>query len=128
MPASDASVWREFLARRGREWRGYAYDVELHGGDTPVMSSDPAIARSWARSIAKRADVVADRASGYTIIEVRRNARHATLGQIQVYVRMFPHDYPRERLEAGLIVCETIDPDVRDTARAIGIDVWTTSD
>ena len=126
MPLEDFGVWREFLARRGREWRGYAYDVELHGGDTPIASTDPGTARAWARAIAKRIDVVAVRDTGYTLIEVRHNARNATLGQIQVYARMFPLDYPAERLEGLLIVCETIDRDVLNVARSIGVDVWST--
>lgn len=128
MPANDAGVWREFIARRGTDWRAYAYDVELHGGDTPVNGDDPGTQRAWARAIAKRVDVIAERESGYTLIEVRRNARHATLGQIQVYLAMFPLDYPTSRLEGGLIVCETIDPDVRNVAANLGVDVWTTSD
>lgn len=126
MPIADWGVWREFLARRGREWRAYAYDVELHGGDTPVASADPGTARAWARAIAKRLDVAAIRASGVTLIEVRRHARHATLGQIQVYARLFPRDYPTEHLEQLLIVCETIDPDVLEVARNAGVDVWST--
>ena len=128
MPISDWSVWREFLRRRGREWRAYAYDVELHGGDTPIVGDDSGSQRAWARAIAKRADVAATRADGWTLIEVRRNARHATLGQIMVYLRLFPADYPREKLAGGLIACETIDPDVRRVARDIGVDVWTTTD
>lgn len=127
MPISDWGVWRDFMQRRGAEWRSYAYDVELHGRDTPLVTDDPAMQRAWARAIAKRADVAAIRASGVTLIEVRRHARHATLGQIQVYVRLFPGDYPAEKLEGALIVCETIDRDVLDVARAIGIDVWTTT-
>jgi hypothetical protein len=128
MPLSDWGVWREFLARRGQEWTAYAYDVELHGGDTPVASPDPGAARAWARAIAKRADVIAVRASGDTIIEVRRRASHATLGQIQVYTRLFPADYPTRRLEGGLIACEVIDPDVRRVADQVGVAVWTTND
>ncbi len=126
MPLSDYAVWREFLARRGSEWSNYAYDVELHGEDTPIIGPDQSSQRMWARAIAKRADVIAIRPAGNTIIEVRRNARHATLGQIMVYLRLFPIDYPREILEGGLIVAETIDADVRDVAHSLGIDIWIT--
>lgn len=128
MPANDYAVWREFLARRGREWRAYAYDVELHGGDTPIVGDDPGIQRMWARVIAKRADVIAINAAGLTLIEVRRNARYATLGQVQVYLAAFPQDYPNMPLLGGLIACETIDPDVRKIATQIGIAIWTTAD
>ncbi len=128
MPANDAAVWREFIARRGNEWRSFAYDVELHGGDTPIVGTEPELQRAWARAIAKRADVIAERASGHTIIEVRKHARYATLGQLQVYRRLFPADYPHAPLEAALIVCDTIDPDVRQMAESLGLQVWTTSD
>lgn len=127
MPASDLGVWRDFIAHRGAEWRSYAYDVELHGGDTPIASSDPGTARAWARAIAKRLDVAAIRPSGVTLIEVRRHARHATLGQIQVYARLFPRDYPDTPIEGLMIVCETIDPDVLAVAKSAGVTVWTTS-
>lgn len=127
MPINDYAVWRELLARRGADWREYAYDVELHGGDTPTVSSDPGTARAWARAVAKRLDAAAHNAAGWTLIEVRRNAGHATLGQIMVYGRLWPLDYPDEPVAALLIACETIDPDVRAVARSIGVDVWTTT-
>lgn len=72
--------------------------------------------------------MIAQRASGHTLIEVRRNAGWSTIGQLLTYRRMFPLDYPAEPLEAALIVCETIDPDARETARGLGLDIWTTAD
>jgi hypothetical protein len=125
MPAGDWYVWKQFLQRHGHEWNGYAYDVELHGGAAPVASSDPAIARCWARAIAKRADVVAQRDAGLTVIEVRRDAGWSTIGQLLTYRRLFPLDYPAEQLEGALIVCETIDPDARATALEQGLQIWT---
>lgn len=125
MPPGDLFVWRMFLARRGTEWGAYAYDVELHGGPTPRASSDPGLARAWARCIAKRADVVARSDAGYTIIEVRRAAGWSTIGQLLTYRRMFPIDYPDRQTTGALIACETIDPDARETAEAEGLQVWT---
>lgn len=128
MPIPEQAIWREFLTRRGREWRAYAYDVELHGGDTPILGTDPEIARAWARAIAKRADVIAERASGYTIIEIKVNGGYSAIGQALVYRQLFPKDYPSATLEGTMLVCEKIDPSIRAAASAAGLDVWTTND
>ena len=125
MPAGDFYVWKLFLSRRGHEWRDYAYDVELHGGPTPLVSTSPAMNRAWARSIAKRVDAVARNDAGLTLIEIRKNAGWSTLGQLLTYRRLFPLDYPNEQLAAALIVCETIDPDARETALEQDLEVWT---
>jgi hypothetical protein len=128
MPQGDLAVWRIFLERRGRQWREYAYDVELHGGTTPIASVDPALAKDWARLIAKRVDVVGFRAAGATLFEVRTHAAWQTLGQLIGYRDLFPLDYPDQVLEQCVIVSDEMDAGIRRVAENQGLRVWLTSE
>lgn len=128
MPQGDLAVWKIFLELRGREWREYAYDVELHGGTTPIVHVDPALAKDWARLIAKRVDVVGFNPAGATLFEVRTHAAWQTLGQLIGYRQLFPLDYPDQVLQQCIIVTDEMDPQIRAVALAQGLKVWLTSD
>ncbi len=128
MGDGDRTVWSEFLARRGLEWGDYAYDVELDRSGPAVAVDDPALRRMWTRLVAKRVDVVALRAGGATLIEVRTRAAWQSVGQLIGYRALWPRDYPGVPLEGALLVTDEIDPAIRAVAVAQGLQVWTTRD
>lgn len=123
MPEGDYQVWRVFLTRRGHEWERYAYDVELHGGVAPIIDSDPALARQWARVIAKRVDAIGIRARGVTLFEVRHQAAWQSVGQLLGYRLLFPRDYGTVDIEAAVIVTDAIDAQIRAVAESHGLQV-----
>lgn len=124
MGLGDFDVWRVFLAQRGAEWSDYAYDVELDRSGPAVTVDDPALRRMWTRLIAKRVDVVALRAGGATLIEVRTKAAWQSVGQLIGYRELWPRDYPGVPLEAALLVTDEIDPAIRAVAEGQGLAVW----
>jgi len=121
MPAGDFAVWQLFLAGAGAAWREYAYDVELHGGPTPLIDADPTMRRTWARLTAKRVDAIGIRASGLTLFEVRHFAAWQSVGQLIGYRDLFPLDYPGETVEACAIVTDEIDAQIRAVAERQGL-------
>jgi len=121
MPAGDFAVWSLFLDQRGHEWRDYAYDVEIHGGATPIITAPGVPANTWARLIAKRIDAIGMRGSGLTLMEVRHNAAWQSVGQLIGYRDLFPLDYPTEIIEACAIVTDAIDPQIRAVAERQGL-------
>lgn len=116
-------MWRRFLEQRGTEWPEYAYDVEIHGGPTPIVDADPTMARTWARLIAKRIDAIGRRDGRLTIFEIRQRAAWQSIGQLIGYRRMFPLDYPEEKVEAHILVTDLIDPQIAQVANAEGIQI-----
>jgi len=116
MPYGDRLVWSAFLAAHGHEWSDYAYDVELDRSGPGVEHDDPAMRKMWTRLIAKRVDVVALRAAGATLIEVRTRAAWQSVGQLIGYRELWPRDYPGVPLEGAIIVTNEIDPAIRSVA------------
>lgn len=127
MPQGDRQVWSVFLSRRGHDWTDYAYDVELDRSGPAVNVDDPAMRKMWTRLISKRVDVVALRAAGATLIEVRTKAAWQSVGQLIGYRELWPRDYPGVPIEGALLVTDEIDPAIKTVALTQGLQVWTTS-
>jgi hypothetical protein len=109
MSGEDFAIW-------GRWWP--AHDRLF----TSVFGAvDEAHAGMWTRLTQKRADVVLEAASGWTILELRAHAQLNAVGRLLGYGLLWGKDHPDGRPVELLLVTDVADADVRELAGVSGI-------
>lgn len=121
MLAEDREVWSKYLADPVDTITEVWYDVHVGQGMLlPVGADDldKRIARGVSR---KRIDVVAAVKGVYWVIEVKPVASMVALGQVLSYMRLFINEYRPTRAVLGVVVCDSVDPDLFDEFEADGV-------
>jgi len=78
----------------------------------------------WHDLTAFRADVVGERDSDWTLIELRANAGPGALGSLLVYRDLWNRDPPDERPLGLELVTDELHPDLADIVKANDIKLW----
>ena len=119
--AEDNGVWTRFLEQNFERLHEVWYDVKV---GRPVKLDDNAtemelrIARGVTR---KRIDVVGWDGGSYWVIEVKPFASMLAVGQVISYARMFAMEYVIKGRVVPVIVCNTLDEDLTDEFKELGI-------
>lgn len=123
MAPGDLKIWRAWLEAHGDEYSQFYYDVEIRM-DIELPPDTPAnMVEMWARSNAKRIDVVAEQLDTLTLIEVRVNAGASAYGALHTYMSLWQQAPPDPRPIKGVIVTDNPDPALLVVAAASGYDV-----
>ena len=121
MLAEDNAVWTMFLEQNFERLHEVWYDVRV--GRPVKLAADATemeikIARGLTR---KRIDVVGWDGGSYWVIEVKPFASMLAVGQVISYARMFAMEYVIKGRVVPVIVCSTLDEDLTDEFKELGI-------
>jgi hypothetical protein len=121
MSSEDFAIWQRYKLDALKDIEFVYFDVGL-GGQTEVPpGTPPQYAVMWTRNTQKRIDVLLDTGSAWRIIELKHNATGAALGRLLMYRDMWMREPPDSRPVEVYLITNRLDPDVRDTAQAIGV-------
>ena len=112
MSADDLPIWRRWRALHAHQYQAFYFDVGLGEGPPQSTALDPTHAAMWLRLTQKRADVVADDGTTWTIIELRAHAQSNAVGRLQQYEDLWHRDPPDTRPVRLLLVSDNPDPDL----------------
>lgn len=121
MLAEDNAVWSKFLEQNFERMTEVWYDVRV--GQAVALEEDASdmekrIAAGLTR---KRIDVVAISGGNYWVIEVKPYASMLALGQVISYARLFALQYEVRGRVIPVIVCDSVDQDLLDEFKEMGI-------
>jgi len=114
MMTEDRDIWTKFLESKEFEIGEVWYDVHCGHGlpvKTDIGSMEYKISQGVTR---KRIDVVCVVKKELWIIEVKPHANMGALGQIITYEKLFREEYTTPYKIIPVILCWTVDPDVKE--------------
>ena len=121
MGADDAEVWERYLRAFPKAFDMVAYDVAV-GASAPFDTVvNPATGGDVGRIYQRRLDVLGKSGSQYVIVEVKKYASSAALGQIEAYALLVERDYPELRPLALLVLATSFAPEMQFLADKKGI-------
>lgn len=124
----DTVVWSKFLELEDFPIERVWYDVRV-GSAVDVGPGSDELVRRISRGITrKRIDVVAKVGGVFWVIEIKPYGNFVALGQVISYRRLFDSEYGRGKQVLGVLVCETLDPDLRDDFQDAGVRVYEVAD
>lgn len=125
MMPRDVPIWNRFLASYYKDYSGFAYDVHVGSGMT-IDETWPLEIKSMATALSQyRIDAVGVKESSIQIIEVKPRPPIGVIGQIIGYTALFQRDFNPSAPVTSLVVCETIDIDLKLLLNAQNI-AWIT--
>lgn len=123
MSTGDYAIWARYLSVHGEYYQEFYYDVELRL-DQELPANTPAkFVENWARSTAKRIDVLAFKLSTIELIEVRVNASNSALGAILTYRHYLGALLNDPRPITSIIVTDRVDQSIIAPAAANQIEI-----
>lgn len=121
MLAEDNDVWSKFLEQNFERLDEVWYDVRV-GQPVDVGEDASDMERKIAAGLTrKRIDVVAISGGNYWVIEVKPYASMLALGQVISYARLFAMQYEVTGRVIPVIVCDSIDEDLVDEFKEMGV-------
>jgi len=121
MQVDEILVWRAWLVIHQTEFDRFDYNVRLGAGVDPGPTV-PEPYRTMAIQIRqKRVDAVGYTAGSPTLFEVKRRAGPENLGQLLVYARLWPQQFPASPPPALVLVASDADPHTTDTLAAYNV-------
>lgn len=123
MSPLDIPVWETFLKEQGNLFTAFDYDVRVGTGIDPGPSYDDATRRDAILLTQKRIDAVGFREGEIWVIEVKPQASIGALGQLITYTELFIAYKKPDLPVRSIVVCNTVDPEVRDIFKTHGITV-----
>lgn len=120
---NDLVLWEQFRRLFAQDFRRFFFDVALGTGQEPAPNTPVGVAAAWRRLTRFRADVVADTAERWTIIELRPNAGPGAIGALQTYTTLWTQEPPDTRPVDALLVTDTCTEDIKAVASLAGIDL-----
>lgn len=128
MMPEDTRVWTKFLEEQKFDIKEVWYDV--HVGSDVFMDSDvDGLSRRISRGLTrKRIDVVARVAGGFWVVEVKPRADMQSLGQAQIYTRLFVREMRPAGLVIPMVIADSVDPDIIAEIDSLGVGVIVNSD
>jgi hypothetical protein len=120
----EIEIWERFLARYGRQFVSFDYDVHL-GPGAPIPADTPEWMVRQIEAVSRdRVDVVAHTASDIVIIEIKPRGGKGAVGQLLQYERLYIQETQPTRPVRKALVCERLAPGVEDTCRELGITIY----
>lgn len=123
MNLEEIAIWKLFLRKYGNKYDRFKYDVHVGKGCGAVPGYSRKDQEMFIRLTQKRIDVVAFKRGAAFIVEIKNRAGLSAIGQLIAYKRLYQEKYGRFSVSGLAIVAEGIDPDVREVAKALKIQV-----
>lgn len=124
MLREDHPVWYRFLDVYQEQMIKLYYDCLLGGIFLSKAEENDVFLKSWRMNTAKRADAIAETKTHVWIVEVADNPGLRAIGQLKTYQTLWLRDPVIKKPERMMLVCESVDPDLLDTAAMNGIEVY----
>ncbi|MBA7479581.1 hypothetical protein ES707_15015 [subsurface metagenome] len=121
MLAEDTAVWSKYLADPVHRIKEVWYDVHVGKPVEGVKPDDELGMRIASGITRKRIDVVARVGGGLWVIEIKPFANMVALGQVLSYTRLFIEEYRPVEEVRGVVVCDSLDPDLVDEFEALDV-------
>lgn len=121
MLADEILVWRAWLRVHEQEYDRYEYNVRLGPIQDPGPQFSEAIRRQSILANQLRIDAVAWKGTQPTIVEVKRRATPANIGQLTTYFHQWITENLSQAQPLLLLICASYSPNIVPTIRATNI-------
>jgi RecB family endonuclease NucS len=121
MTAEESPIGKQWLEAHSDEFDLVEFNQRLGKGIEPMADWDDSTRRFVEASTAKRADIIASRPSGVTIVEVKVRIGLSALGQLLGYRELYREQHPEARVENILVIGASIPDDVRRILERSGV-------
>jgi len=122
MPA-DVAIWERFLERYTDFYDEVEYDARVGSGIEPSDDWPEEIKRDVHALTQKRIDAVGYTKSEIDIIEIKPRASTSAIGQVLSYRELFVRDRKPALPVRGVIITDTLAPDIEELAEKYEITV-----
>ncbi|MBA7624889.1 hypothetical protein ES703_32303 [subsurface metagenome] len=116
MVREEIELWKRFLAKRGKTFDRYDYDVHVGKGVGKLPWLTEPYSRMAISLSQKRIDVVAHKNNVVYIIELKNVADLQAIGQLEGYKTLYQDKYINSVIGGCIIVCSEADQDVERAA------------
>lgn len=106
--AQAIELWRQWLRLYQDKFQSFAYNVRVGQGLDPGPNATPEMARMWKMVTTKRIDVVAERLGETWIIEIEPRPGARTLGQLVLYMDLYPKYFTPQAVLNGALIAEYV--------------------
>jgi len=124
LTAAHISVFKRFLAEHGKEYDHIDYDVRVGEAIPLVEFTEEEYLRMVRDLSLKRIDAVGYRKDMIDIIEIKKRADIIALGQLLAYELLYERTFHPKLPTRKVLVCETIDDDVRRVLESYNIVIY----
>lgn len=121
MSEEDYAIWQRWWPNVSRETLAVYFDVGVGQGRAPVSGGSPGEIFMWLRNNQKRIDVIIERLREVWIVELRFAAQSSAIGRLKMYELLWDQEAPIGKQTQLVLVTDSEDPDVRQTAKSLGI-------
>ena len=117
----DIPVWYRFLEKYSFMFQKLYYDVFVGGPWYSKKKLEDPLFYMWRAINAKRIDCLAETDKEIWIIEVSQDPGLRSVGQLQVYLKLWSEDPGIDKPVRLVLVCAVVDPDLLSAASSFGI-------
>lgn len=126
LPA-DTAIWTNFLLQYPDYFELVDYDIHVGKGIEPDPSWSPEIRYMAITLTQRRIDVLAIRNNIYHIVEVKKDPGVSSVGQLLGYRILYEADYPDRPTPKLVLICNSLDRDLRLILDSLGISYFIVS-
>ncbi len=123
MSAEEGIIWGNFLAKYGKEYQRFDYDLRVGSGIPPEQDLPFEFKKDYEDLTKKRIDAVGYNDSYATIFEVKQRASFSALGQLLGYRDLFKKSFPLYTVDDLILVCSSISPEDQEIISKKGITI-----
>ena len=123
MAPQDIPVWEAFLREQASQFTAFDYDVRVGKGIDPGPTYNDETRQDAILLTQKRIDAVGFRDNEVWIIEVKPQASISALGQLLTYTELFIAYKKPDLTVRSVVVCNSVDQEVRDIFKKHNITV-----
>lgn len=123
MSATETGMLQEWLTWRGKDYDRAQVNVHFPCGLPAAVETSQPLVRMWIQATCHRADLIAWRGRGATIVEAKVVIHPRGLEQLLDYRSLLLEQQPGVHVEALVIVGRSISPDVLDVYEKAGVRV-----
>ena len=109
----DVPLWHLFLDKYGSQFIRFFYNVRVGGPNFKGIDVDPALAKMWYASTAKRIDAIGEKENEIWIIEVAASPYLRAVGQCLSYGFLWNEDPKIDKPAKMVLLCYFLDSDIR---------------
>ena len=118
---NDIKIWKRFIAKFGKDYQRFEYDVKVGSGTGDIRGRRDAFSRMQQILSLYRIDVLALRSENIEIIEVKPRATAGAIGQVLTYRELFIRDNQPTQPVIPTIVTDYEMPDIRYLTNRLSI-------
>jgi len=121
MLEEDIPIWNKFLDRNAHLFLRLYYDVKIGGVYPGPEYGDEKMRKMYFYSTAKRIDALGELKDEIWIIEVATRPGLRATGQLMTYMALWMKDPVILKPVKGVLVTQTIDPDLEEALKTYGM-------